>query len=75
MAKKTPLMKEKIAMYERLLHDIQFHREVTMNEAAVKDLLNKIGNWSYAHRRGNGGYTEKEQQAIVDEAFWKLGER
>lgn len=75
MAKKTPLMKEKIAIYERLLHDIQFHREVTMNSQAVVALLDKIGNWSYSHRRGNGEYNEKEQQAIVDAAFWKLDER
>lgn len=72
---KTPLLKEKIRVYEGLLHDIQFHREVTMNQAAVIALLDKIGSWSYAHRRGNGEYNEKEQQAIVDGAFWNLEKR
>lgn len=73
--KKTPLMREKVQIYEQLLHDIQYHREVTMNNAAVTDLLNKIGNWSYSHRRGNGEYDEKAQQAMIDEAFWRLTER
>lgn len=72
---KTPLLKEKIRVYEGLLHDIQFHREVTMNHAAVVALLDKIGGWSNAHRRGNGEYNEKEQQAIVDAAFWNLEKR
>lgn len=73
--KKTPLMREKVQVYEQLLHDIQFHREVTMNGAAVQDLLNKIGAWSNSHRRGNGEYDEKAQQALMDEAFWRLTER
>jgi hypothetical protein len=46
-----------------------------MNQAAVIALLDKIGSWSYAHRRGNGEYNEKEQQAIVDGAFWNLEKR
>lgn len=75
MSVKRPTQKEKIAVYEQLLHDIQFHRDVTLNDRAVSDLLEKIGNWSYSHRRGNGEYNEREQQAIVDAAFWKLGER
>jgi hypothetical protein len=70
-----PNRNEKIEVYERLLHDIQFHREVTMNQAAVIALLDKIGAWSYSHRRGNGEYDEKEQQAIVDRAFWNLDKR
>lgn len=72
---KHPTLKEKIEVYERLLHDIQFHRDVTMNEAAVKDLLNKIGVWSYSHRCGQGVYNEKEQQALIDNAFWNLSKR
>ena len=72
---KHPTLKEKIAVYERLLHDIQFHRDVTMNNAAVIDLLSKIGNWSYAHRCGNGEYNEKEQQELIDHAFWQLEKR
>jgi hypothetical protein len=70
-----PNRNEKIDVYEQLLHDIQFHREVTMNHQMVVKLLNAIGTWSYAHRCGNGEYNEKEQQALVDRAFWNLQKR
>lgn len=69
---KHPTMKEKIAQYEHLLHSIQLHAEVTMNEAAVRDLIARICRWSYSHRVGNGENLEKEQQHIIDNAFWKL---
>jgi hypothetical protein len=70
-----PNRNEKIDVYERLLHDIQFHREVTMNPQMVAKLLDKIGDWSYSHRRGNGECDEKEQQTAVDKAFWNLDKR
>lgn len=72
---KHPTRLERIAVYERLLHDIQFHREVTMDNAMVIKLLERIGAWSYSHRRGNGEYNHKEQQKIIDAAFWRLEER
>lgn len=72
---KTPTLKEKIKVYEQLLHDIQFHREVTMNHDAVVKLLDKIGAWSYSHRIGNGEHSEKDQQSIINHAFWNLERR
>ena len=57
--------KEKIAIYERLLHNIQLHREVTMNGQAVKELLDRICDWSYSHRSGNGELSESEQRSRV----------
>jgi hypothetical protein len=69
---KHPNQKEKIAQYEHLLHNIQLHAEVTMNEAAVRELIARICRWSYAHRCGNGELLDSEQQAHIDTAFWKL---
>lgn len=71
---KKPTLREKVRVYERLLHRIQLHREVTMNHDEVVKLLDKIGNWSYAHRQGNGEPTEAEQQRMVNRAFWRLDE-
>lgn len=71
---KRPTLKEKVAVYEQLLHDIQFHREVTMNPQAVKILLDRVGSWSYSHRRGGGQLPEKDQNAMIDAVFWKLNE-
>lgn len=72
---KKPTQKEKIAVYEKLLHDIQFHRSVTMNQAAVVALLSKIDAWSYSHRAGNGELSEAQQQENISKAFWNLDKR
>jgi len=69
---KHPTQKERIAQYEQLLHNIQFHAEVTMRPEVVRDLIGRICSWSYAHRSGNGEYSEEEKQQQIDYAFWKL---
>lgn len=64
--------KQKIEKYERLLHLIQMHREVTMDASQVRQLLDNICAWSYAHRRGNGELTEAEQKRLITSKFNKL---
>lgn len=65
-------LEEKVRMYESLLHSIQLHAEVCMNDDVTRQLIQNICSWSYAHRRGNGEPTEEEQQAMIDKAFDKL---
>lgn len=65
-------LREKVIMYEKLLHKIQLHASVTMNSKAVGDLIGNICNWSYAHRCGNGMNSDEEQAAIVRSAFEQL---
>jgi hypothetical protein len=67
-------LREKVAMYEGLLHDIQMHAEVTLRGDRVSDLIGNICRWSYAHRVGNGENTEEEQDKIVRKAFERLRE-
>jgi len=67
-------LKEKIAMYEGLLHDIQMYREVTLDGEKVKQLLDNIGAWSYAHRVGNGMLTDRQQKRLITAKFKKLRE-
>lgn len=62
-------MKEKIAIYERILHNIQLHKDVTMNHDKLRDLLDKISSWSYAHRCGNG---ELNNEKLVEEEMNSL---
>ena len=38
----------------------------------IKKLLNNADNFSYAHRISNGELSEKEQQQLINKAFWKL---
>jgi hypothetical protein len=63
--------KEKIKMYEALLHDIHF-AGVAFNHERIKAFLTNISSWSYAHRSGNGELTDEEQNARIESAFKKL---
>jgi hypothetical protein len=69
---RAPTLREKVDVYERLLHDLHFHSTVTMRHDSVMECLRRISAWSYAHRAGNGEPTEREQQDMVNHAFWQL---
>ena len=58
-------------MYEGFLHDINLYCIIGKNEK-IKDLVHNADMWSYAHRQGNGEFTEKEQNKIIDKRFKKL---
>lgn len=69
---KRPTAKQKVEVYEDLLHSIQLYSEVTMNNDQIREVIRRICAWSYAHRSGNGELTEKEQNEGIDQAFWRL---
>jgi hypothetical protein len=69
---KTPTLKQKVDKYEKLLHSIQLNAEVILNENNMKRLISNICAWSYAHRRGNGEPTEKQQRDMINKTFWGL---
>jgi hypothetical protein len=68
---KTPTLKEKVKMYELFLHKINSFI-VSCNNDGIKELVENADNWSYSHRVGNGEYSDREQQQIINNAFWKL---
>jgi len=57
---------QRFTTYERLLHRLAMAHSVTLLRQDVYDLLGLISDWSYAHRRGNGELTDKEQQRGID---------
>ena len=65
-------LREKVRVYEQLLHSIQRNAEVIMDHEVVGDYITNICRWSYAHRRGNGELSEREQDAIIRRAFDQL---
>lgn len=65
--------KEKISVYEDILHALHF-AQVAMNPERVGKLLDSISAWSYAFRQGNGELTDEEQQGLIDRAFNKMKE-
>jgi len=68
---KTPTLKQKVEMYEDFLHKINLCI-VSGNHEGVTELVRNADNWSYAHRVGNGEWSDGQQQKIVNKAFWKL---
>ena len=68
-----PTLKQKVEQYEQLLHNINMMLVCNNNEG-VKKYLHNIDKWSYMHRVGNGTLSEKEQQELIDRAFWRLNE-
>lgn len=71
---KTPTLREKVKKYEELLHLLQMYAEVCMDRENTGKLISNICSWSYAHRCGNGEYSDREQQQIINRAFYKLTE-
>jgi hypothetical protein len=68
---KKPTLREKVDQYEKFLHKINSFIVCCENEGIV-ELVENADNWSYAHRVSNGELSEKEQQKIIDNSFWKL---
>ena len=67
--KATPV--EQLDAWKHLAFEMNLHRTLTMNEAAVKACLARIDNWVNAHGTHNGERSEKEVQRNVNDAFWE----
>lgn len=68
---KNPNQKEKIAMYEGFLHDMNMYCVCCAHEK-IQRLVTNADSWSYMHRCGDGSLTEREQQRNINNAFWNL---
>lgn len=66
---KKPTQKEKIRMYEDVLHEL-YLQQTCMNNKRILELLSNIHTWSHAHSNGEG--TEFEREKWITNAFWKL---
>ena len=71
MNKKIPTDKEKIQQYEKFLHAINMSI-MSHNHKRIEGLIHNADMWSYAHRVGNGEYSDEQQDKIIASAFWKL---
>lgn len=68
---KTPTLKEKVSQYESFLHKINSFI-VSCNNDGIKELVENADDWSYSHRISNGELSDREQQKLINKAFWKL---
>lgn len=58
-------------MYEQFLHNLQMY-SVCGRGDLIQILVDNACSWSYAHRVGNGEYSDKKQDKLVAANFWKL---
>jgi hypothetical protein len=68
---KKPTLKQKVQMYEAFLHKINMAC-ICMDNLAIQELVQNADAWSYAHRQGNGMLSEKKQQGLINDKFFKL---
>jgi hypothetical protein len=45
------------------------------NTQKINEMLDRIDDWSYAHRCGNGTLTDRQQNELIKKAFWRINER
>jgi hypothetical protein len=65
-------MEKENEVFRRVFHHINTHAAITMNAEKMQEIIGAICSWSYAHRVGNGEYSDEEQQAVIDRAFDKI---
>ena len=58
-------------MYESFLHRINMFI-ISGNHGGIAELVGNADNWSYSHRISNGELSDKQQQKLINNAFWKL---
>jgi hypothetical protein len=68
---KTPTLRQKVDQYESFLHKINSFI-VSCNNAGIAELVQNADNWSYSFRVSNGELSDREQQKLINNAFWKL---
>ena len=68
---KTPTLRQKVEQYESFLHKINSF-VICCNNDGIAELVQNADNWSYSHRVGNGEPSDREQQKLINNAFWKL---
>ena len=66
----APTKIERILCMESLLHQLNGARIAGKADQLIQ-LLDRIDDWSYAHRQGNGALTAQQQQQLIHKAFWQ----
>lgn len=74
MKTNKPTNEQKIRMYEGFLHDINL-AVTCCNAEMLNRLIKNADEFSYAHRVGNGEYSDEKQEQIIAAKFWRLREK
>lgn len=85
-AKMLPTLKERLAVYEKLLHDLHFYTDISPDPRVVKALTAKISSWSRSCHfvsvtedavSINNQYANTHKNAVDDyiKSFWDMLKR
>jgi hypothetical protein len=74
MKKTKPTLREQVQTFHAFMHIVNMECICGGMSDHIRNIMIAMDDWSYAHRRGNGEPTEREQQQMVNVAFWKLKE-
>lgn len=64
--------REKLYLYESILHSINTYSAITMNHEAMGKLISLVNDWSYAHRAGNGELGEREVKRNIERSLSRI---
>lgn len=70
---RKPTLREEQQVFHKFMHLYNL-ANITGNTDHLRRCLYAMDSWSYAHRRGNGEYSDYEQNQCIYKAFWKLKE-
>lgn len=70
---RKPTLREEQDVFHKIMH-IANLANITGKTDHMAKIVQAMDSWSYAHRRGNGELSDREQQQCVNSAFWKLRE-
>ena len=68
---RNPTLEEKVQKYEEFLHKMNL-AQVCMSAKMLNKLIQNADSWSYAHRVGNGEFSDEEQQELINKSFNRL---
>lgn len=68
---KKPTLKRQVDIFHKFMNIVNI-ASISGKSDRLKLCLEKMNNWSYAHRMGNGQFTDSEQDQLVYHAFEEL---
>lgn len=68
---RKPYAKEKVWVYEQLMHSLALAYQMG-NSQRISELLSLIEQWSYAHRVGNGTLSDRAQDNLIKQEFYRI---
>lgn len=68
---RRPTLIEELAAFHMLAWDLNFHRTISMNNAAINSILARIDSWVSAHGSHNGEHSQQDIDTQVVTSFWE----